>query len=69
MAYMKCGSHRARSRLKGLIGKEAQCFYSLSANSFHGVFWVPEDLVEKARTLRGITKTRQQDPDLWLRCW
>jgi len=69
MSFMKCNSHRARDRLCGVLGKDAQCYYSFKDKNFHGVYWVPENLIARAQKLKGVTRARQQDSDYWLRCW
>ncbi len=69
MAFMKCNSHRARSRLLGVIGREAQSFYSFHDACHHGVYQVPDELMDRAKRLKGITKARNQSPDFWFMCW
>jgi hypothetical protein len=57
--FMNCNSHRARQKLTALVGKgKLQCYWSWEHPSKGGYFEIPEDMVERARKIPGVTKTK-----------
>lgn len=65
---VKANSHRARQKLFVEIGEEnTQALTSLRRETGKGVFRIPAELEQRARTIKGIAGFR--DGDDLINCW
>ena len=66
---VKCGSHRARRKLMGLLdGAEHEALYSLYREvGKGGAYRIPAEFEERAKAITGVSGLR--DGEDLMRCW
>lgn len=66
---VKCGSHRARNKMLSLVGTEnAEALFSMRRETgTGGVYRIPADRADEAKTITGVTGFR--DGDDLMKCW
>lgn len=65
---VKCGSHRARTKMLRLIGEEnAEAMGSMRRDTGKGVYRIPANRAVEAKAITGVTGFR--DGDDLIKCW
>lgn len=65
--FVRCASHRASAKVRGIIGRDAKCYWSWDHPAPGGYYKVPVDRIADARKIKGVTVTRF-GPEL-RECW
>lgn len=64
---LRCASHRARQKLFALLTEKPQGYFSMKTHATGGFYEVPNELVQKALEITGITKASKRYT--YYQCW
>ncbi len=68
--FVRCSSHRARSRLFQAIPRRLQGYFSLHRDlRTGGVYAVTAEELPVARKVKGVTLVRKPEQYHFMRCW
>lgn len=68
MIYVRCNSHRCREKLFRVLGRSAQCYWTMRRGPDKGIYYITADEYAQARGIKGLTRLRGPYDDIHM-CW